>query len=805
MAQPLFEVLADSPEFFVARGNGATDIVVLAFALVLVPPTLLLAIEVLASALGSAARSTVHLVFVAGLGAASALRLLEAAVGDHGVALVPVAIALGVVGSLLYERADFVRSMLTVLSPVPAVFLALFLLVSPVSDLVLPSGGSRAEAGVASRAGPVVMLVFDELSVASLMDARHRIDRARYPNLAALSDDATWYRNATTVADLTPRAVPALVTGIHPEEGRLPVASDYPRSLFTMLGERYGFEVTEPITDICPERLCGSERRPSLGARLRSLASDLSVVSLHGLLPEDLRRGLPAVDRSFEDFRNEGSAAELIRWVRGNPNRDAVGLRARQFEHFLRQIGPEPDRPTLHFLHVLLPHIPWEYLPSGQRYPAERNPPGLEDRWTEQEEPVRQAYQRYLLQLVYTDRLVGRLLDRLREAGLYDRSLVVVTADHGVSFDPGGYRRYVTRSNVGAIAGVPLLVKGPRQRRGETDDSGARTIDVLPTIADHLGISLPWRLDGRSLLRVRPPLRSVQVAHDGGPVNLSLTSYRRHRNAEVDRMLNLFKPGIPGLYARPGDELVGRRVDELPVRRASTPSVEIDDADVLRHTSPTRRIVPAFLTGSISGNGSATRRLAVAVNGRVRAVTESYPDGDRTRFSCLVDPRGFRSGENTVEVLSVGGSGSEILLTRLGGIEPVGSAARYRLIERMGDVVIRRSSGSPLTVGSDAAGFVEGIAVEGDELILSGWSATERGPAREVIAFRHGRFLGAARTSLSRPDVADGLGRRARRSGFRMVTSIGAAPNGREASTRGIRVFGVFGDRAFGLRRAGSL
>ena len=58
-------------------------------------------------------------------------------------------------------------------------------------------------------------------------------------------------------------------------------------------------------------------------------------------------------------------------------------------------------------------------------------------RWVDDEWPVLQEYRRHLTQVRYVDTLLGRLLDRLKAQGLYDRSLVVVTGDHGVSFRPG--------------------------------------------------------------------------------------------------------------------------------------------------------------------------------------------------------------------------------------------------------------------------------------------------------------------------------------------------------------------------------
>ncbi len=49
---------------------------------------------------------------------------------------------------------------------------------------------------------------------------------------------------------------------------------------------------------------------------------------------------------------------------------------------------------------------------------------------------------------MYLDRFVVQLLERLDETGLYDRSLVIVTADHGISFRPGGWKRHADATNV---------------------------------------------------------------------------------------------------------------------------------------------------------------------------------------------------------------------------------------------------------------------------------------------------------------------------------------------------------------------
>ena len=66
----------------------------------------------------------------------------------------------------------------------------------------------------------------------------------------------------------------------------------------------------------------------------------------------------------------------------------------------------------------------------------------------------------------FLDRLIGRLVEHLKQVGLYDDTLIVITADHGVSFRAGDLRREVTPTNHADILSIPLVIKVPHQRRG---------------------------------------------------------------------------------------------------------------------------------------------------------------------------------------------------------------------------------------------------------------------------------------------------------------------------------------------------
>ena len=128
LAQPLLDLLARTPEFFVVRGSTQGEIVTFALVLVLLPPAVLLALELLARLAGRRPAAALHLVFVGLLSAAVAVQVVKRALEGPGILLVAVALALGAAAALAYARVAAVRSFLTLLALAPSVFVALFLL-----------------------------------------------------------------------------------------------------------------------------------------------------------------------------------------------------------------------------------------------------------------------------------------------------------------------------------------------------------------------------------------------------------------------------------------------------------------------------------------------------------------------------------------------------------------------------------------------------------------------------------------------------------------------------------------------------
>jgi hypothetical protein len=639
LAQPLFDVLGRNAEFFAVRGSTTWDVVLFALGATLVPPLVLLAVELLAFLADRRLQQVLHLVFVAAAASVFFIQLLQRQLGISSTStLIAAAIVLGSLLALGYVRARGVRAVFTVLLPAPAAFLVLFLFASPVSDLLFAGDPGPRSVAVHSRT-PVVLVVFDELSTTSLLDENGEIDAARYPSFADLANEGTWFRNAASVDAWTTNAVPAILTGVLPEHGRLPIVSQHPDNLFTLLGGDYRLHVAESLTQLCPAALC-PEARPSFLSRMDDLVSDTSLVYLHLVLPRELRRRLPSVSDTWGAFLE--SSHERTR-RRLTLHRDFVASLT------------DGERPTLAFEHLMFPHLPWEFLPSGHRYEG-GDLPGFEtNRWSGDSFLVEQAYQRYLLQLGYADRLLGDVLARLRSEGLYDRSLVIVVADHGVSFHPGGRRRAFTAANLDDVVFVPLLVKRPGQREGAIDDDPVQTIDILPTIAAALGIDIPWRVDGEPLFGPRTRERFVFVG-DRDTFTGDPAAVEARRAASLERQISLFGSGgdEPGLYGiGPHANLLGRPVDDLATSQGGSARAHLDQAADLRHVDLRNEEIPVRLTGAVSRAGSAPRDLAVAVGGRIVATARSYSFAGGERFSVLVPEAALRQGLNQVQVFSI--------------------------------------------------------------------------------------------------------------------------------------------------------
>ncbi len=377
-----------------------------------------------------------------------------------------------------------------------------------------------------------------------------------------------------------------------------------------------------------------------------------------------------------------------------------------------------------------------------------------------------QGYQRHLLQVGFVDKLVGELLDKLHSLGMYDRSLIVLTADHGVNFRASKPRRRVVEEFPREIKGVPLLIKEPGQKSGSVEDFDVQTIDVLPTIADILDIPMPWALDGQSMHGRR----------NSGSSRFDPLAY-----APLARKIAQFgsRSGSGGLLnVGPYKDLVGRDVDAVGVAGEATTGITIDQAPALANVDLESAVVPSRITGRVLGGGNRNSKLdlAISVNGAIQAMTRTYWARRREQFAAMVPESALQHGANNVEVFVVSAVAGGVALKRcksdaapvyalsLARGHDVAVAVQTSVVSGVSEKVhalVASDGRSMRLVRGVMRGFVKSsVQDELGRVVFSGWAAdVENGELpEEIVMFASGKFMRAGKTNMERLDLVKKFG-----------------------------------------------
>lgn len=180
-------------------------------------------------------------------------------------------------------------------------------------------------------------------------------------------------------------------------------------------------------------------------------------------------------------------------------------------------LATRDDRPFFMYLHAMNVHGPYE-TPESHSGDLLGRPPaqgfefygplmkgvmrgGLANRARVTPEFLTSLQEQYDSAIRYTCDQLARVLERLREAGTYDETLVILTADHGEElFDHGGFGHAYTLHR--EVLHVPLFVKLPGQRSRRMQSSPTSLLDIHPTLLSLVGLDVPVGLHGRSLAQL---------------------------------------------------------------------------------------------------------------------------------------------------------------------------------------------------------------------------------------------------------------------------------------------------------------
>ncbi|MBK8293986.1 MAG: sulfatase-like hydrolase/transferase [Solirubrobacterales bacterium] len=548
-----------------------------------------------------------------------------------GLVLLIVVSALIAVAYLRVQMAETMAGLLSLAAPIAVVG---FWIAGPTASVILPHG-SPEPAGQGNGT-PVVVVVLDEFPVSSIESSPGTIDARNFPNFSKLSKESNWYRHVRTVADVTTGAVPALLAGRRrPTESTPPDSRQYPENLFSLMdGAGYEVKGEESITDLCPHDVCTDRS---------SLKNRLSLMIVNGA-----KNGHPLPEDGAEDLARplDAGVAEL---------EPSPKLRA---DTFIRTL-PAGDS-QVSFVHLLLPHLPWIYLPDGQDYLAPIAPglfedpgPNNDEAWLGSPGEVNSSFQRMQLQTAFLDREIGRLVRKMKRLSIWDKALFAVVADHGESLQVGQFRRYLDRDNSGWILPVPLFVKYPGETGGKPVDRPVNSLDLLPTILSETGVEPPGDLEGVPLNQSGPSPATIEShSSSEGGVKLAESEVRARQDAAVRYRNHVFAGG--SLYALAGlAGQIGR-----PVEKAGnlTPlEATFDPPWPEAVVDPAADRLPAFVSGATMAELSDDTPLALSLNGRIAGTFNSFPGPvpGQHRFNFTLPPRLLRNGTNVVRLFHI--------------------------------------------------------------------------------------------------------------------------------------------------------
>ena len=463
----------------------------------------------------------------------------------------------------------------------------------------------------------IAMIVFDEAMLSPLLRTDGTINRKRFPGFAALADTSTWYRNMLGTSQRTTEAVPSILDGQWPSLKKYPILRDHPNNLFTYLQGKKALNVYQSVTKLCPKGVCTNAG------------------------PLYLR----LVDRQVQ-----------------------------RFEEFI-EASASSTTPALHFTHLLLPHRPWGLAPDLRIAPdlvqfVDTRSERLVDR-------RRDNYQSMLRQYVATDTLLLEFINKLKASPNWDNTMVVVTADHGITFVPGeSYRDKINVNNPGTLEDiyrVPLFIKYPQQNTSAISDCPASSIDILATIIATNAVKSGWTTDGVNLRRTCPqrtsrriqwPYSTSQISTDFTAVLERVRYYDKwiDANGDVD---DIYRVELSGRF-------LGRKA---PTNAPANVSVtwSLNGAAGYQNIGTGRLAsVPTRASGTLQTQSNLCARCEglIAVNGRFVGVLPELagmtPEVGPLPFSSSLMSRFMNPGKNTVELWVADWTTEKPLLSRVG-------------------------------------------------------------------------------------------------------------------------------------------
>jgi arylsulfatase A-like enzyme len=178
------------------------------------------------------------------------------------------------------------------------------------------------------------------------------------------------------------------------------------------------------------------------------------------------------------------------------------------------------ERPLFLFVNYMDAHFPYEppppfdsrfpgagtAMPESQYYDLMRQVMCLKHNLTPAERSRLTSH--YDGAIAYLDSEIGKLVQHLKSTGMFDNTLLIITADHGESFGEKALMNHGASVYQDEVH-VPLLIKCPRTRTAAVVSDVVSSVDLMPTVLNVAGSPFPANVQGESLLNAASPRRDV--------------------------------------------------------------------------------------------------------------------------------------------------------------------------------------------------------------------------------------------------------------------------------------------------------
>ncbi len=402
---------------------------------------------------------------------------------------------------------------------------AVVLIASLAGVLFVPGGNAVPPLPAGPPAGvkvdparpPVIIVVADAMRADALGAYGAGPDAS--PSVDAFARESVVFEEAWSAASWTRPSVTSIMTGLLARTHRVVHKSDrLPKGIPTLAGrlQKGGYLTLASVTNVNLDPVFGLGRgfdayayhgpRPFLGAP--GSASRLFLVELYRLARLRFTPGRHEVWRYYAPGETVSETAR----------------------YYLEQLAGRGG-PFFAYIHYMETHDPYFVHPYDGRAVARvenAHPP------VEKAAEFRALYQGEVRQF---DELFGKLVAFLKDKGLYDRSCIILTADHGEEFaDHGGF--WHGTSLYQELIRVPLIVHFPRaQGAGSRRSDAVSLVDLMPTALELAGIEADEKLPGRSL-RKPPPEEERPVFSDEDHQGALLQAVRLVRYKLIGAGLN---------------------------------------------------------------------------------------------------------------------------------------------------------------------------------------------------------------------------------------------------------------------------